>query len=192
MASKKTNITIPQLPGIELHLYGNWEKVQYLTDNIQKSIQKGYDKGSSKFSKKVINKVRSALQSGRPPSGSGVHWPPLSKSYNDRVKKEYPGHSIYNLTGNYLRSVGIYSYKNRTIIGLPYNHKPSNKRSRITLIQVALVLEYGNRKGTIPARPLWKPTLTSVGGIKQLKKEIMWGIRSQLYLDFGINPSQVR
>lgn len=190
MASKKTNITIPQIPNIEIRLEGDWQKAMYLTDNIQYSIKKGYDKGSSYFSKLVLNKVRNAIKSGRPPSGSGVKWQPLSDSYKKRRDSELPGHSIYFLTGLYLRSIGIYNYKSRTIIGLPYIHKPSNEKSRLTLIQVAIILEYGN--DSIPSRPLWKPSLKSAGGINRLKKEIMHSIRSQLYHDFGINPKQIR
>lgn len=192
MASTKTNITLPQLPNIELHITGEWEKAINLTDNISNSIQKGYDKGSSVFSTLVLNKVRRAIMSGRPPSGGGVYWPPLSSSYMDRWSKKYPGHSIYKLTGTYLRSIGIHKYKSRTIIGLPYKHKPGNPRSSLTLVQVAVILEYGSRDGTIPGRPLWKPSLRSAGGINKLKKEIIHGIRSQLYHDFGINPKQIR
>lgn len=192
MASNKTNITLPQLPNIELHITGEWEKAINLTDNISNSIRKGYDKGSSVFSTLVLNKVRRAIISGRPPSGGGVYWPPLSESYMKRWSKKYPGHSIYNLTGTYLRSLGIHKYKSRTIIGLPYKHKPGNSRSSLTLIQVAIILEYGSRDGTIPGRPLWKPSLRSAGGTNKLKKEIIHGIRSQLYHDFGINPKQIR
>lgn len=188
MASNKTNITLPQLPGIELHITGNWEKVIDLTSNIGQSIQKGYDKSSSKFANLVINKVRSSIKSGRPPSGSGVYWPPLSPKYIKRVGD----HKIYNLTGLYYRSIGIHKYRSRTIIGLPYRNKPGNTRSSITLNQVAIILEYGSRDGSIPPRPLWKPSLKSVGGLKRLKKEVMYGIRSQLYRDFGINPKQIR
>lgn len=192
MASNKVNITIPRLPDIELHITGDWEKAINLIDNINNSIKTGYDKGVKKFSNLVLNIVRRSLSSGRPPSGGGTYWQPLSKTYIERWNSKYPGHSVYNLTGTYLRSLGIHSYKNRTIIGLPYKSKPGNRRSRITLIQVAIILEYGSRDGTIPARPLWKPSLKSVGGTNRLKKEIMHGIRSQLYHDFGINPKQIR
>lgn len=193
MASKTTNITIPQLPNIELHTTGDWVKVMDLTDNIGNTILKGYQKGSDKVSRLILNIVRRSLASGRPPSGT--HWPPLSQVYNEKLKKKYPGHKIYNLTGLYSRSVGIYKYKNRTLIGLPYNAKPSNPRSKISLIEVAIILEFGNRQSSIssiPARPLWKPSLKAIGGNNRLKKEIMWGIRSQLYLDFGINPKQIK
>lgn len=193
MSSNKTNITIPQLPNIELHITGDWVKVMDLTDNIGKTILKGYNKGSDKVSRLILNIVRRSLQSGRPPSGT--HWPPLSQVYNDKLDKKYPGHKIYNVTGLYSRSVGVYKYKNRTIIGLPYNTKPSNSKSNISLIEVAIILEYGNKHtsiSSIPARPLWKPSFKAVGGKNRLKKEIMWGIRSQLYLDFGINPKQIK
>lgn len=192
MASNKISINLMPIPQIELHLTGEWVKVEDLTSGIGQSIQKGYDRGIGRFTTLVINKVKNAIRSGRPPSGSQVYWPPLSQAYIDRLKSKFPDHHIYSLTGLYERSIGIYRYKNRTILGLPYKNKPGNNRATTTLNQVAIILEYGSKDGSIPSRPLWKPSLKSVGGIKRIKKEVMHGIRSQLHRDFGINPKQIR
>lgn len=174
------------MPQIELHLEGNWVGVQRLTAGLPESIKKGYENGSEKFSKLLINIVKRAIRSGRPPQGSGVHWEPLS----DNTISRWGDHGIYDLKGVYSRSIGIHKYKSRTFIGIPIGSRPSNPRSGITLNQVAIILEYGSDR--IPARPLWAPSLKSVGGMGKLKKEIMHGIRTQLYKDFGINPKQIR
>lgn len=192
MASNKTNITLPRMPTVEVHMNGEWVKVDNLVNGMDVSVLKGYNNGTDKFSKLIINKVRSAIRSGRPPSGSGIKWPPLSKKYIDRFNSKYPGHHIYYLSGLYSRSIGIYKYKNRSIIGLPYNSRPGSKSKTITLVQIAIILEYGSRDDSIPARPLWKPSLKSVGGISRLKKEILTSIRSQLSKDFGLTNSQIR
>lgn len=185
MASNKVNINIP-IPEIEIKIEGQWQKAINLCDGIQKSIKKGYDKGAQKFSRRLVLIIRRAIRSGTPPLGSGVYWPPLSPS----TIKKHGYHEIYNLTGKYARSIGIQRMSNRTYIGIPRGIKPSNTRAHKTMNQVAIILEYGNTK--IPSRPLWKPAYKSANKGGQLKKDIMWGIRSQLYLDHGINPRQVR
>lgn len=174
------------MPVVELHLEGNWVGVEKLTNGLPESIRKGYEKGSEKFSKVLIGVVRRAIKSGRPPQGSGAHWEPLS----DNTIKRWGNHGIYNLKGVYSRSIGIHKYKSRTFVGVPIGSRPSNPNSSLTLNQVAIILEYGGNK--IPDRPLWAPSLKSVGGTSKLKKEIIHGIRTQLYKDFGINPKQIR
>lgn len=197
MASNKVNISLP-MPNIEVKINGQWQKAISLCDGLQSSIRKGYDKGSNRFSKKLILIVRRAIRSGTPPQGGGVLWPPLSEktlkkhgSHKKTIKKQ-GSHNIYHLTGLYMRSIGIQKSGKRTWIGIPRGIKPSNTHARKTLNQVAIILEYGSRNGKIPSRPLWKPAFKAANKSNQLKKDIMWGIRSQLFLDHGINPKQVR
>lgn len=188
MASNKVNISL-QMPNIEVKINGQWQKAISLCDGLQSSIQKGYDKGSNRFSKKLILIVRRAIRSGVPPPGGGTFWSPLSEK---TIKKKHGSHNIYHLTGLYMRSIGIQKSGKRTWIGIPRGIKPSNTHARKTLNQIAIILEYGSRNGKIPSRPLWKPAFKAANKSNQLKKDIMWGIRSQLFLDHGINPKQVR
>lgn len=196
----KTNIHLP-IPRVELHLFGEWEKSQKLTDGMANSIRVGYEKGLTKFSKRFLESIKRHIATGIAPKG--VRWPPLSLSSYKPTKQDYPDRHLYYMTGLYYRSVGIFPYKNRMYIGLPANSRYS---SGATLIKVAKWLEYGtgafgNHSSTyesdgnnsgIPARPLWRPTFAEYGGNKKVKRVIMTAIRSQLIQDHGLNNSQIR
>lgn len=187
MASSKVNLTIPK-PEIEVYLYGEWTKAIHLTDNMKYSLDKARTTATLKYGRLLLKTVRNSILTGRPPKGSGVRWPALS----DSTIKNYGKHSIYNLKGTYLRSIGIHTYKSRTLVGIPIRSKPSNPKSRLTLNQVAIILEHGSKDGKIPPRPLWKPSIQSVERIKPLKKLLIKEIRSQLLKDFNIYAKQVR
>lgn len=192
--AKSINVTIPNLSSLnlEIKLDGDWVTLDKLSNNLTKSVLDGYNKAIEIYSQKLLRIVKRALTSGTPPPLSGVTWPKLSQSTIDR----YGSHNIYNLTGAYARSVGLHKYKSRTLIGLPINQVKRSTSGGITLNQLALILEYGNKdnegKGYIPPRPLWAPSLESAGGKKKLKAEILKQIRSSLYKGTGIRPNQVK
>lgn len=191
MPSKSINTTIPSLNGlnIQIKLEGNWMKLDTLSSNLVPSVMRGYDEAVSIYSKRLLRIVKKALTTGIPPEGSSVTWKPLSKNTIERYKP----HNIYNLTGQYANSVGLYKYKSRTLIGLPIQMK---SHGGLTLNQLAILLEYGSKeskeKGSIPPRPVWGPALISVGGKRQLKLEILKQIRSKLLASTGIRPNQVK
>ena len=185
MASNKVNLNLP-MPQVEIRLEGNWVGLDRLSYGMAASIKKGYDNATEKYSNLLLKTVRRAIKSGQPPPNSGVYWQPLS----EETKKRWEDHKIYNLEGIYGKSIGIHRYKSRTFVGIPIASRPSNPNSKLTLNQVAIILEFGNNR--IPARPLWLPSVKSLGGKERLKKEIMQGIRSQLYKEYGINPKQIR
>lgn len=193
MASKSINITFPSLSslGIQIKLDGKWGKLDTLASNLAPSISKGYEEAVKLYSKRLLRIIKKSLITGIPPEGSGVTWPPLAPS----TIKRYGQHNIYNLTGLYANSVGLHEYKSRTIIGLPIQKKRSSA-GKITLNQLAILLEYGSKEtedtGSIPPRPLWRPALASVGGKKQLKADIMKNIRSKLLSSTGIRPNQIK
>ncbi len=192
MPSKKVNVRLPN-PGslnIELHLTGDWEKAVKVVDGISPSIQKGYDKAIEQFSTKLLRIIKTAVLTGKPPKGA--YWQPLS----DATIRRWGEHPIYNLTGLFGRSIGLYSYKNKTYVGIQANKRRSSQDG-LTLNQLAILLEHGSRnnsEGTnyIPPRPLWAPALNEMGGIQALRKLIIQKIRSQLRTDLGINPNRVR
>lgn len=191
MASRKVNITIPDINSLnlEIKLEGDWHKLNTLADNLKESVLNGFDKGVEIFSKKLLKIVRRSISTGTPPPNSGVTWAPHKPSTIDR----YGEHNLLNLTGQYLRSIGLHKYKSRTLVGIPLQKSrasASGKRKTITLNKIAIILEYGNEH--IPARPLYGPAYKSVGGPSGLKRELLKNIRSQLYKDTGIRPNQVR
>lgn len=187
--AKTVNVTIPDISKleIEVHLEGKWVNMDLLSTHMQQAVTDGYEIGIDIFSKKLINIVRRSLITGTPPKGSGVVWAPHSPN----TVKRWGFHPIYNLTGNYANTVGIYAYRSRTLIGLPINiGKASKSGGSITINQLALTLEFGS--ANIPARPVWNPSLKSAGGRTELKKELLKNIRSILFQRTGVRPNQVR
>lgn len=186
--ARKVNISLPRLSdlNIQVKLEGDWVSLEKLGDNLGKDIQTGYDTAIRKFSRNLLQIVVKSLTTGIPPVGGGVVWQPLSPA----TIKRWGQHNIYYLTGLYSRSVGLYKYRSRTLVGLPIGTRRSSQK-KLTLNQLAIILEHGSADDRIPARPVWAPSLAAAGGREKLKKTILKEIRRQL-LNHGIRPNQVK
>lgn len=186
--AKKVNITLPKVSNLVLQvkLNGEWQKVESLVSNLGPSMQRGYDKAVSKFSRNLLAIVKKSLTLGIPPVGGGVTWQPLAPSTIER----YGQHPIYNLTGLYSRSVGLFRYKSKVLIGLPIGARRSPQK-KLTMNQLAIMLEFGSNDDRIPPRPVWEPSLKAVGGKNKLKQLILTEIRKELQ-KYGVRPNQVK
>ena len=186
--ARKVNITLPKVSDLVLQVKvnGEWQRVESLVSNLGPSIQRGYDKAVNKFSRNLLAIVKKSLTLGIPPVGGGVIWQPLAPSTVER----WGQHPIYNLTGLYSRSVGLYVYKSRILIGLPIGIRRSSQK-KLTLNQLARILEFGSHDGRIPPRPVWAPSLKAVGGKSKLKQLILTEIRKE-FQKYGIRPNQVK
>lgn len=184
---KKVNISLPRLSDLsfQIKLEGNWEQSVNLVNSLGKDIEHGYNLAIDKFSKDLLRIVKKSITLGIPPPGGGVVWEPLSP----KTIKRYGQHPIYNLTGLYARTIGLYRYKSRVLVGLPSGIRRSSQK-RLTLNQLAKILEFGSSSG-IPPRPVWAPSLKAVGGIDKLKKSILTSIRKELS-KHGVRPNQVK
>lgn len=188
MATRKVNINLPKISDLvlQIKMNGDWQKVDRLVSNLGSSIQTGYDKAIDSFSKKLLAIVKKSLTLGIPPVGGGVVWQPLAPA----TIRRWGQHPIYNLTGIYSRSVGLYYYKSRVLVGLPVGSRRSSQK-KLTLNQLAKILEYGSSDGRIPPRPVWATSLKACGGITQIKKLILTSIRKELF-KYGVRPNQVK
>lgn len=186
--ARKVNVTIPKVSDLVLQvkLNGEWTQVESAISHLGPDIQRGYDVAVSKYAKKLLSIVKTSLTLGIPPVGGGVTWQPLSEA----TIKRWGQHPIYNLTGLYSRSVGLYQYKSRTLIGLPISAKRASQK-KLTLNQLAKILEFGSNDGRIPARPVWSPSVKAAGGNTKLKQLILTSTLSEL-LKRGIRPNQVK
>lgn len=186
--ARKVNITLPKLSDLVLQVKfnGEWQKVEALVSNLGPSMQRGYDKAVDKFSRNLLAIVKKSLTLGIPPVGGGITWQPLSPATIER----WGQHPIYNLTGLYSRSVGLYQYKSRVLIGLPIGTRRSSQKE-LTLNQLAKILEFGSNDGRIPSRPVWAPSLKAVGGRGKLRDLILTEIRRELQ-KYGVRPNQVK
>lgn len=188
--AKKVNINI-SLPIGSVQIYVDPRKqmqAEKLITRTPQIMKKAYDLGSRKFGNQLLRIVKRSLNTGVPPPGSEVSWPPHSvatlKKYGSHTfLKKYGSHTLLNLTGQYARSVTIVNRKDRTFVGLPPGLKKTTyfgKTSRKTLNQIAIMLEYGSRDGNLPARELWKPAYEAAGGADALQKSIRNEVRKEL------------
>ena len=178
MASRSINVSVPNpqtlIPKIEIKT-GQWNKVKRFIDECPYLLQYGYENGVKEFGTKLVGIIRRAIASGRM---DGAQWAPLA----EKTKEKYGDHPIYNLTGQYMRSIGVHYYKSRTLIGIPINVRKTrlSGKSTITLNQVAIILEYGTKNGRIPPRPIWKPAFEKAGGSKGLQKTLLRSIKKMV------------
>lgn len=179
--AKKVNINI-SLPIGSVQIYVDPRKqmqAEKLITRTPQIMQRGYDLGSRKFGNQLLRIVKRSLNTGVPPPGSKVSWPPHATA----TLKKYGAHTLLNLTGQYARSVTMVTQKDRTFVGLPPGLRKitySGRTSRKTLNQIAIMLEYGSRDGNLPPRPLWKPAFEAAGGNVVLEKEIRNQLRKEL------------
>lgn len=181
MPSKSVNITI-SIPIGPLEIYVDKReqaRAERLIAKTPSILTKGYVKGTEKFGNQLLRIIRRSLNTGVPPRGSGVSWPPHAP---DTIKK-YGDHTMLNLTGQYARSVTLVKGKKRIFVGLPIEIKKityTGKTSRKTLNQIAIMLEYGSRDGKLPSHPLWAPVFKAAGGKAALQKEIRNEVRKEI------------
>lgn len=185
--STKVNVTIPNLSNLnpQVKLEGEWSRLDRLSSNMVVAVESGYQQGIKVFSQKLLRIVRRALISGTPPPGGGTIWAPHAEATILR----YGTHPIYNLTGLYASSVGLFQYKSKTYVGLQQNKKRASQGS-LTLNQLAKILEFGNDH--IPARPVWAPSLVAAGGKTVIKDILLKSIRSKLLSTCGVNARRVK
>ena len=206
--ARRININIPSPDKlIQIHPTGQWEQVIAGMDRAGQEVLRGYEDGVAEYGAKVCKIVREAIRSGSPPGGG--HWEPLSEHYQKKTRK----HTPYDLTGQYYASVGVYSNRKRTWIGMPYNTRYRGQDTRLTLNQIAKILEFGRSGGDgsnyiegdgdegdamdvatsyMPARPLWRPAFSIAGSYEGIRQILLLNIRRRLAASFGLSPNQVR
>ena len=181
--ARTTNIYFP-VPQVKIMLEGNWQKVTTAVSGIGPAIQWGYDRAVSRYARKLLSIIREAIQTGGPP---GSIWEP----HSDSTMATYKSHGWvvgqpYYRTGVFYRSLGLYSFRGRTYVGLQNNIRTENG---LTLVQLARILENGTEK--IPARPLFSPSFQAVGGTSELRAQILKSIRQELG-GLGFRANQVK
>ena len=188
MASNKINVTLPGVPQIEVKMDGAWQKVENLINGMPYSVKQGYDNGIMRCSKSIIRIVKRAMKSGMPPKGA--RWPALSPA----TIRAHGKHNIYHMRGFYADSIGVYHYKNRTLVGVPLDKRLP--KGNITLNQLGIILEHGSKTsgdGAIPKRPLWAPAFhKEYGGNDKVKRIILQEIRRKLIATHGLHANQIK
>lgn len=168
----------------------NIDKVQRLIQAMPEIERAAYEKACTNFGKMLARYVRRCIMFNTPPQG--VSWPPHSDDY----LKKYNVQGFWYLSGQMLRSIRLRNYQGGYYVGPNPNEKaadPVNKygrsrTSKLTLVQLARLLEGGTFAGAgsslftndIPARPLFRPSFKAVGGTERLKKYLIANLRREV------------
>lgn len=169
------------LPAYRVELIGDWDKVESLLANLDKTVLIGAKAGQISASNKLIAIIKKNIRE----NGSSIGWEPVSDKY--RKKKEARGYDPDNLlvmTGLYYRSISNWSTGLNHYVGIKkgVRHPKKNGKKALTLSQIAMILEHGSITQNIKARPLWRPSYKQFGGNLRLKGLLVWHIRNQIYL----------
>lgn len=168
----------------------NIEKVSRLIKSMPEIETVAYQKACTNFGKMLAKYVRKCIMSNTPPDG--VSWPPHSEDY----LKKYDVKGFWYLSGQMLRSIRLRQYQGGYYVGPnpndkavdPVNRYGRSRTSKLTLVQLARLLELGTFAGAgssrytndIPARPLFRPSFKAVGGTERLKKYLIANLRREV------------
>lgn len=169
----------------------NIEKVRRLIQAMPEIETTAYKKASTNFGKMLAQYVRRCIMYNTPPHG--VYWPPHSPDY----LKKYNVRGFWYLSGQMLHSIKLRQYQGGYYVGPEPNTKaidPVNKygrsrHSKLTLVQLAHLLETGSGSwgssgdiftNDIPPRPLFRPSFKAVGGVERLKKYLVANLRREV------------
>lgn len=168
-------------PSIEL--FGDWDKTKSLLNGIESSIAIGSALGQKSASEKLLKLIKKNIRE----NGGSLGWPPVSRNYaSKKSKMGYDPNNLLVLTGLYYRSINIWNNGFTYYVGVKkniYNHRTKGK---VTVAQIATILEYGSVVRRIKARPLWRPTFKQFGGSARIKSIIVWHIRNQILIKHGV------
>lgn len=176
----RLNVTIPTSVG-NLEIYANpsrLNKAEKLIKDTPKILTEAYLEAATAEATMIANMAKRCIRDGIPPRGSGVSWPGHA---NSTIRK-YGEHGLLNLTGQYLNMIKVIRIGSRVAAGVPPGQKkyrPDHRQTKLTLTQVAKVLEYGS-EGTIPARPLWRYLWPAIGGSEHYKKRLVEVLRKKI------------
>lgn len=157
------------------------EKARRLLGKTPTLLNKAYELTSNAYAKRIREIAMRCLRRGMPPQGSNESWPPHTKSTIDRIGE----HTLLYWSSQYYHHIRIIKRGKTISVGVPPGliktrpdlYKPKH---RMTLSQVAKILENGSDDGRIPPRPLWKHLWNAVGGKEAYKKAYAKNLRKLL------------
>lgn len=173
------NITFPTALGT-VHIYANptqQRKADKLIKSVPKILKDSYEAAATRWGERIVRMAKTCLKRGMPPPGSGVSWPPHAESTTRKLGE----HTLLYWSGQYHNQIKLLrrgKYIFAGVHGSTNKTRPDGRKSNLTLLQVAKILEFGG--GRVPARPLWIPLYESMGGNDKFKQELVKEIRKQL------------
>lgn len=165
----------------QIEKFGDWPKAHRLLGTIDGVLKNAM----ARANKSIADKLRAQVRKNIRENGASIGWEPLA--VGTRLKKAKLGQDpdrILYATGLYYRSITIWKVGINYYVGVKRGIKHGN--GNLTVGEIARIHESG--RGNIPARPLWSPSYRQMGGSKRVKGILLWHIRNQIYLAYGIRP----
>lgn len=167
----------------QVELFGDWDKTKNLINGLEPTIRAGALLGQKSAADKLLKLIKKNIRE----NGGSIGWPPVSDKYA-KVKKNmgYDPNNLLVLTGLYYRNINVWNKGFTYYVGINRNVKNTKTGGKLTLIQIATILEYGSVARKIKARPLWRPTFKQFGGSARIKSLIVWHIRNLILTKYGV------
>ena len=167
----------------EVKFVGDWDRVSRLLDDVPDLIRVGSKLGQKSAAKKLLKIVKHHIKT----NGGELGWPSTTFRYQEKkASMGYdPGRLLY-MTGTYYWSIKQWEKAGRIYVGVPKGTQ--HPISRLTIGEIANILEYGSQARGIEARPLWAPSFRKMGCSKRIRSLILWHIAAQFRLKHGISP----
>jgi len=179
------------MPIGNLHIYvdpAEQARAEKLLRETPKMLTAAFRDAAHRWGDQVVREAIKCINQDTPPKG--VSWPPLSEKY---VKSHGIDNHHYLQSGQYIDSIGIYEtglyslsgakVRDRIYVGLPpavKKTRPTGKDGKLTLQEVAKILESGTHDESIPPRPLWAPLYKRFGGQSSIKRYVINAIKRQI------------
>lgn len=163
---------------------GNWQRVHVMLATLDATVLLGFKAGQYSAAKKLKRAIRRNIRE----NGGVLHWEPLSVKYME-YKEELgfdPNRMLY-MTGTYYWNITIWDNGLNYYVGVKKGIRNSFTGGNITVGAIANILESGSAARNIPARPLWAPTFRMMGGKNRIKGLILWHIRNQIRMAYGVD-----
>lgn len=172
----------PITPQIEL--FGDWDKARHCLNNLAGVVTVGSHLGMKSVAEKLKRQVKKNIRE----NGASIGWPPVSQNYAElKSAFGYDPENLLFLTGTYYRSIDLWFKNGRYYVGVKAHSRNNfTAGQRLTVGQIARILESGSATRNIAPRPLWAPSYKQIGGSRRIKALMVWHIRNQISLKLGV------
>lgn len=160
---------------IEVFLDGDWNKANITLDQLKVQLLAGALEGQESAANKFRTLIRRNMRSART-----MGFAPLSKKTIALKAKKGHDLSMFMASHTYYNSIQVIRRGNTIRVGIkPWTKNPYSK---MTVAQIAVILEYGSQARGIPARPLWRNSWRDFGGPSKVRSIMAWHIHKRLRL----------
>lgn len=167
----------------QIELFGDWARTQAMLSTIDGVLAVAMEKGR----KSVAEKLKAAIRKNIRENGGSLRWSSVSTKYAKfKRRKGYDPNNLLQMTNLYYNSINVWKAGLNYYVGVKRNVK--HNEGRLTVGQIANILEHGSVTRGIAPRPLWGPTYKQIGGKTRVKGVILWHIRNEIYKSYGIRP----